>query len=201
MSESFAKRGYWFQTYSGRRVYPFDPRPEDYYLADIAHSLALKCRFSGHCLQHYSVAQHSVLVSRHLPPRLAGWGLLHDAPEMSVGDWIRPLKKGLLAMGVDALQAIERGIMGAVAEKFDLPPLTREDEEELDRIDLAALATEARHFMHANWTSWEELESVRPLDGPLETISWREAEATFLLRSVDLGLYEIDKRKEQACRS
>jgi len=38
----------WMQTYTGKRFYPLDPKPELIYLRDIAHALALQCRFGGH---------------------------------------------------------------------------------------------------------------------------------------------------------
>ena len=42
-------RGPWIETFSGRLYYLLDPRPQDIVLADIAHSLARICRFTGHC--------------------------------------------------------------------------------------------------------------------------------------------------------
>lgn len=39
-----ADRGSWIQTYKGIDFYPFDPRPEDVDIEDIAHALSLQCR-------------------------------------------------------------------------------------------------------------------------------------------------------------
>lgn len=50
-------------TYTGLRFYPFHPRREDVRIEDIAHHLALTCRWSGAVREFYSVAQHSVLVA------------------------------------------------------------------------------------------------------------------------------------------
>ena len=55
--------GDFIQTYSGIEFYPLDPRIEEVKLLDIAHALSNICRFTGHCNEFYSVAQHSVLVS------------------------------------------------------------------------------------------------------------------------------------------
>ena len=58
----------WIQTYSGKKFYPLDPRPEDIDIRDIAHALSLNCRFNGHCRCFYSVAEHSVGVSSSQSP-------------------------------------------------------------------------------------------------------------------------------------
>jgi hypothetical protein len=49
----------WIQTYTGKKFWPLDPRPEDVDIEDIAHALAMQCRFGGHCLRFYSNAEHS----------------------------------------------------------------------------------------------------------------------------------------------
>lgn len=76
------------QTYTGRKFWPLDPRPEDVCIEDIAHALSLKCRFGGHCKRFYSVAQHGALVCNTLnvnggrrSPVLLMQGLMHDAAE------------------------------------------------------------------------------------------------------------------------
>src|ERR1700674_199080 len=68
------------------------PLEEDVCIEDIAHSLSLLCRFTGHVKQFYSVGEHSVRVSYLCPPEYQLWGLLHDAGECYAGDVNRPLK-------------------------------------------------------------------------------------------------------------
>ena len=80
------RKGDWMQTHSGIQFWPLDPRPEDILIEDIAHALSNQCRFAGHCCFHYSVAQHSVLVSENVPAQDAMWGLLHDAGEAYLVD-------------------------------------------------------------------------------------------------------------------
>ena len=56
----------WIQTYTGKKFFPLAARPADVDIRDIAHALAMKCRFNGHCRVFYSVAEHSIRVSRAL---------------------------------------------------------------------------------------------------------------------------------------
>ena len=79
-------------TFSGLRFWPLDPNPEKILIADIAHALAHQCRFGGHASKFYSVAEHSVHVSKLCLPEHALWGLLHDASEAYLVDLPRPLK-------------------------------------------------------------------------------------------------------------
>ncbi len=90
--ESAGRGGYSMQTFSRTMFYPLDPHPEDVHIVDIAHALANICRFGGHAKRFYSVAQHSVLVSRIVEPEDALHGLMHDAAEAYVGDVVRPIK-------------------------------------------------------------------------------------------------------------
>lgn len=73
---------------------PVNPNPDHIHIEDIAHALSLVCRYNGHIRNHYSVAQHSFIVSQYFhEPRLALAGLLHDSEEYIFGDMVSPLKK------------------------------------------------------------------------------------------------------------
>ena len=67
----------WIQSWTGRRVFPLDPLPDDIDVRDIAHALAHVNRFTGHTKYGYSVAQHSVLASAHAPPEAKMAARLH----------------------------------------------------------------------------------------------------------------------------
>ena len=102
-----------FQTFTGRLVDVVNPTPEMVDIEDIAHALSMTCRFSGHCRDFYSVAEHSVLVeqmgtwlmerdlrddsqhSRRDEVQHSLCLLLHDAAEAYVGDVITPVKRAL----------------------------------------------------------------------------------------------------------
>ncbi|WP_035758688.1 hypothetical protein [Granulicoccus phenolivorans] len=105
-------------TFTGRRVWLLDPRPEDISIADIAHALSQQCRYNGHTRVLLSVAEHCVLVSELVAPENALWGLLHDAAEAYVGDLIRPLKQQL----PDFIR-IEARVLRAITERFGLDPV------------------------------------------------------------------------------
>ena len=97
----------------------FDYNHPDRYTFDIeviAHALSNLCRYGGHSRKFYSVAEHSVLVSRVVPAKLALCGLLHDASEAFVGDMPSPLK----AMCA-SYRTIENRVQSAIASSFDIP--------------------------------------------------------------------------------
>jgi hypothetical protein len=104
------------QTYSGLIFHPLDPKPGTIQIVDIAASLSKMCRFAGHCERFYSVAEHSVLLSRVAPKGYELTALLHDASEAYLVDIPRPLKPQL-----KDYHAIEYGLMEAIAKKFDFP--------------------------------------------------------------------------------
>lgn len=89
----------WIETYTGKKFYPLDPRPEDVCIEDIAHSLSMQCRFNGHTRVFYSVAEHSLIISDEITSMGYGalsalYGLLHDAAETYLCDLPRPIKEG-----------------------------------------------------------------------------------------------------------
>jgi hypothetical protein len=164
----------WIQTYVGKQFWPLAPRPEDLDIRDIAHSLALLCRFNGHCRVFYSVAEHSVRVAAELPGELALWGLLHDAAEAYLGDLTRPLKQQSEA---EWFNAAETQLLRVIADTYGLvwpmPVAVR-------AADDALLATEARDLMVAPPEPWS-LAAV-PLPGRIEPFTPATAEARFLER-------------------
>jgi len=106
-------------TFTGQRFYPFDPRPDEIYIKDIAHHLSLICRFGGATPWFYSVAEHSLWVSKLSAPPDRLWGLLHDAAEAYLGDIIRPVKRHPCL--ADFTYA-EYTLLSVIMRKFGLPP-------------------------------------------------------------------------------
>lgn len=105
-------------TFSGQRFYFGDHAAmvKSINIEDIAHALSQLCRFTGHSKFFYSVAEHSVHVSRLVPEEYALAALLHDATEAYCADLSSPLKSL-----VPAYKRLEAGVWKAVAETFDLP--------------------------------------------------------------------------------
>jgi hypothetical protein len=150
---------YWFTTYTGKKFYPFNPRIEDIDIEDIAHALSLICRFGGHLPEHYSVAQHSVLVSYLVPIELRLEGLMHDAAEAYIGDVIRPIKKH--PVFIQLLTSIENNLDLLIRSKFKLFEFSKKgvggfEYSAIKKADSIALLTEKRDlFKVAKDQVWE----------------------------------------------
>lgn len=134
-------------TFSGRKFTAAEPRAEDVRLVDVAHHLALICRFGGATSKFYSVAEHSC--------RVAGWlrregasacvqlqGLLHDAAEAYCGDVPRPLKDAAFA-------ARELRIGQAIGEALGYDLFA--DWDQVEPADDALLAIEGLMLMPDGW--------------------------------------------------
>jgi uncharacterized protein len=111
------RKGDWMQTYSGRKFYPMDPREEEIDIEDIAHALSMICRYGGHTKAFYSVAEHCVLVASRCPEGLELLGLLHDAAEAYIQDFISPIKKHF-----PVYKVMEENILRVIFEKYNLHP-------------------------------------------------------------------------------
>lgn len=168
----------WIQTYTGKKFSPLADEPGEIDLRDIAHSLALQCRYNGHCRLFYSVAEHSVRVSHLLPSDEAAWGLLHDAAEAYVSDLPRPLK-----LTVPDFRAAEDRLLRQIAATFGLPwPMP----PSVHHADEVLLATEARDLMAPFADDWHF--KATPLAETVTPISPTDAEALFLARAAALGI-------------
>lgn len=136
----------WFETFTGRKFSILDPQPEDICIHDIAHALALTCRYGGQCKHFYSVAQHSILVAEKCKEENQLWGLMHDAAEAYIGDMPKPFKPFMANF-----DEIEEKIIAVIADKFGLPmPMPTQ----VHTIDRKMLVTEAAVLLPG--CSWVE---------------------------------------------
>lgn len=176
-------RGFNQSTASGRPFYCGDPQPEDIRIYDIAAQLARICRFGGALrddIDHYSVAQHSVLVSRHVPQGFELEGLLHDAAEAYIGDMIKPVK---IAYLVDSRwRTLEWRLDRVIRAKYGLK---KNVSPEVKQADYFAVATEHRDIQATNQgVDWGPL--PEPWPDKIHPVGSRLARAMFLDRFNEL---------------
>lgn len=87
----------WIQLYTGFR-FDVPEFPDNLSILDVAHALSMQCRYGGHCLQFYSVAEHCRLLydwCRVFARSYRYDALMHDATEAVLQDIPRAVK-GLL---------------------------------------------------------------------------------------------------------
>jgi hypothetical protein len=127
VSEQPEDQFYWvgaIQTATGKAFDIVTPSADMIDLTDLAVSIGHICRYNGHVPSFYSVAEHSVRVSRWLahrgwPPEMQLTGLLHDAAEAYVGDMVRPMKRhpefGPLHQQIeDRVAEVLHGVLGGI---------------------------------------------------------------------------------------
>jgi uncharacterized protein len=102
-------------TNTGVWISPENPSVDDINIFDIAHALSNTCRYGGHCDFFYSVAEHSIIVSRLCSKVFALEGLLHDASEAYFPDIPSPIKRLM-----PEIKNAENNILNAIWNKFGL---------------------------------------------------------------------------------
>lgn len=192
---------FWIQTFTGRAFDLSNPRPEMVDAEDIAHSLSMLCRYTGHCAWFYSVAQHSILVSEIVAataPELGLAALMHDADEAYTNDWSSPMK-ALMRRDDDDHPTGERSVPLLVAQQIGKCirarfhyAVTDAERRLIKHADLTALATEKRDLFgpapQEGWGDATGFSMPEPLDTPIQRIPdpgyWK---ARFLERFRALG--------------
>ncbi len=178
-------------TWTGRRVWPLDPRPGDFDIRDIARSLAFTNRWRGHIRFEMSVGLHSVLGSYQVPSALWRWRkmrdgakhllmfrrrfLLHDAPESLLGELASPIKPGM-----PEYVAIERRLSVAIAQEFGLGDLETPEVKEIDR----RIAADEAMAVLPHWHLVEDLQ--KPLGIRIPHVRPERAYEMFLARYAEL---------------
>jgi len=130
------------------------PEQSTFTITDIATALSRIPRFNGQTPRHYSVAQHSVHVSRIVPKEHALAGLMHDASEAFMGDLAAPLKS-LLPDYCDLEHRVQRAIFDRFNIAWPMP-------DSIKRADLVMLRTEQRDVLDSD-DIWAPTQSVQPL--------------------------------------
>jgi len=160
-------RGFCLQTKGGNAFDPKVRKISSIDIQDIAHALSNLCRYNGHCRKFYSVAEHSVLVSKIIAQT---WpddrdaifaGLMHDATEAYVGDVTTPLK-----ILISKFMEIEDSVAVDIAKKFKIK-WNKRTVERVKTADMTALSTEAR-LLFENTKQWDSIKSYEPTNDLLE---------------------------------
>lgn len=182
------------ETYSGTAYEFMNPDPNIITIEDVAHALSNTCRFSGHVQKYYSVAEHSILVSRILEkqghnPYLQLCGLLHDAEEAYTQDIPKPLKlilEGQYAMLSGKSAAACAKAFGVSVAKFHCEPVKAADN--------IALKVEGHILMRSGAERWMEPPLADVGDLPDGALNWPigmdpiAAKQQFLRRAERFGL-------------
>jgi len=173
--DKYANSSY-LETHTGRKFWVARPRLEDITVLDIAHALALKCRYNGHCRSFYSVAEHSTtlaLYARHigLPASTQLQLLMHDGNEAYLPDVPRPIKHFF-----PDLILMEKAIDALIREFCHLPD---ELPEEVHQFDSRILHDEKVQVMLPSGNKWI-CEDLQPLGVILNGHKPAEAESRFL---------------------
>jgi 5'-deoxynucleotidase YfbR-like HD superfamily hydrolase len=127
-----------------------------------------------------SVGQHSVVLARHAKNEdVSRWLLLHDVPEILLGDLPSPLK-ALTAL--EPYRRAEERMMLAVVERFDLPtpepPAVRKYDVRIRRDEVA------QHLPHAI----DAVKHLRPLGVELDPWMAARARREFVAEAKNLGV-------------
>lgn len=163
--------------YSGNYFSYECPHDSAWTLEDIAHGLAMTCRFGGQARSYYSVAEHSVYVSQLVPPELAWDALMHDAAEAFICDMPKPLKEML-----PDYKRIEKHVESAITERYGLiNPMPRE----IKMADIQMLRAEQVQIMRNN-DDWHWTFDVPQPDITIAGMLPEEAKAFFLARAFEL---------------
>jgi hypothetical protein len=158
-------------------------------LTDIASALSRQCRYTGHLVngvEHYSVAEHSVLVSYILEkmgadPVTVFQGLMHDSAEAYLSDIAAPFK-GAIGNYYD----VEEKIMARIRLRYNLPA---QQDPTIKKADWVALFVEARQIVNPDeddLSTWQGYETYGELSHefafPLRCWGPAQARNEFLIR-------------------
>ena len=171
-----------------RFVNLWEPHESQISLGDIVHALGAIARWTGHTPQFYSVAEHSVLVSRRMKD--LGYsiedqltGLFHDAHEAYIGDISAPLED-MIAGAMDSpffIKDIKRNLQKVICSKFNISF----DDDLVEVIDEDLWAIEAFYFFSEQAREfipkrlWVVEDVGRPLDCHITCLNPPDARHAF----------------------
>lgn len=170
-------------TYTGKQIDLLNPKVKDIDIVDIAHSLAMTCRFNGHSRKFYSVAEHCVRASYFgttIPMRQ--YLLLHDAAEAYLGDFISPVKH--LKSIENGIRSVETNFLEVILSRFNI----RLNSKPVKIIDSGLLIAEMKSLFPLGLINPCVPLSSTPLKVKIKSWSMRKAEKRYLKRAKELLL-------------
>ena len=164
-------------TSTGMELNFLDTSVESITLSDIAEGLSKCARYAGQTPgKFYSVAEHSVLVSRLVPRDLKRAALLHDASEAFTGDVSSPLKSLIGSVFTN----IEDQITYKVFKAFQVPVYDDEDyiHPDIHKADhLMFLKERAELMPKTKWWPQEEYPTIMP---SIKCLEWQKARKLYI---------------------
>lgn len=110
----------WSMMPSGTHFTYDPPNPKNVHLSDIVHNLCNIRRFNGSLSFDWTVAEHTVLVSRLVPNACKQEAMGHDMHEAYTGDWPRPIIAAIPEFTV--LQAkVDAAVRMRLGNKWGVP--------------------------------------------------------------------------------
>ncbi|TES65644.1 hypothetical protein E2P84_36565 [Burkholderia cepacia] len=150
-------------------------QPEAYEpdLREVSFALSNLSRFNGHV--RFSVAQHSVLLSRAVPHEFAFLALMRDAHKAYMGEIAGPLKAVL-----PDYRALERRVANAIRRHFGVPEVMPDVVEQAND---AMTLTEAIRF---GIPARDFPMNLKPLNVKIDALSADVAQRAFVQRYREL---------------
>jgi uncharacterized protein len=190
----------WMETLSGRKFSPFDEDP-DFELRDLVWGVARAQRYAGQFkeeVEHYSVAEHQVLMARWLMARerhtfdlgmapgefkeVVRCAATHDLPEGLLLDMVRPIKRH------DAFyRQAEARFSGAIARRYGLLHPMHVIVKELDN---RILVDERAQAMNPSGNHWGSIDGQEPMGITLQFWSPRRAAKELFDLLDELGVHD-----------
>jgi hypothetical protein len=172
MDRIMNKEDSWIRSYTGGKVYFFEPEKSTINFLDICHALSLLCRFNGATDFFYSIAQHSVLVADEVYKEtkcknLAYVGLLHDASEAFISDIPSPFKAHFPGFKEVEIK-MEEWLSKEFRFEYPFDPIIKKH-------DLKALSTEMRDLMFIP----DNQNLPEPYENIISPLSWQESRLLF----------------------
>lgn len=169
------------QTFTGVHFDLLNPKPELIRIEDIAHSLAMLPRYTGHPRFPYVVAQHLIIGSYQIPDPYKWDYFGHDMSEAYLNDMSRPLKH--FTKAGKEYKKIERRVQKAIATALGF---SVKEPKIVKVYDNRMLYTEKQQLMATDTFYFEWAKGTEPLPITLKYQDFWTIEREFLARYHEL---------------